>query len=325
MMNRTVSVCILTMFAVLAFSLGIDRFRDWGSTQAAEAHQTTMLVSDAVMIVADAGADVAAVVANPEAQLPVVHPAPIKAAPLADTPADDAGLFTLIMTGKYLAAVGVFLVLFVSALRSVLSTRVPWFATKPGGYLLGFGSATLLYLGAAWQQGAGVTLALFATALAAGWTAAGSWEHFLDLITWLKTKPPMAQATAAGMAAILICGVALSAASTGCRLEQVAQHAIVDCTKANEGELKATADALWDALAHGASWSVVEDKAIGAGVTIGGCALALTVQRYGDQGAQSFTGQSVATGAREDAHRALEDFRAKHAGGATFRTAGGDL
>lgn len=144
-------------------------------------------------------------------------------------PADDGGFLGLLMTGKYLPAVGAFLILFVAGLRSVLALRVAWFATKVGGYALGFGSAVLLYLGAAWQSGAGITVGLFAAALGAGWAAAGGWEHLMDLVDWMRSKKPTVQPTAIVLVTTLACLIMGGAVVQACGPVKQAGQAIIDC------------------------------------------------------------------------------------------------
>lgn len=124
-------------------------------------------------------------------------------ASVATSPADDpAGtalqLLQLIKEGRALPAVGAGLCLAVAAARAGLGAWVtPWFKTKLGGYVLGFGSASALYLGTSFLAGQGVTLSLLLYAIGVGWTAAGGLETFRDVLGALgiiKT-PAAARAT----------------------------------------------------------------------------------------------------------------------------------
>src|ERR1051326_1061780 len=98
-------------------------------------------------------------------------------------------LLTLITAGKYLPAVGLCLVALVGAMRAGIGAYVPWLRTKIGGYALGFGSAVLLYVGTSLEAGSGISIGLFGSALAAGWTAAGGWEHMRDILNWFRCGP----------------------------------------------------------------------------------------------------------------------------------------
>ena len=246
-------------------------------------------------------------------------------------------LLDMIMQGKYLPAVGAVLVLVVAGLRFGGGKLFPWLTTKAGGYVLGFGTSALLYLGTAWESGTSMSLGLFTAALAAGWTAAGGWEHLTDLITWLRNptaKLPVAVSPtgsqqgspgAAVGAALVLLGVA-GCLALGAGLMQAcepAKHAgvvVIDCTLADAQQTAALLDELKPILAgNPINWSAVEEKAINAGETIGGCVLATLVQ--------DALGGTKATQANTSwaARGALEDFRSKHANGAIFHTKKGDL
>jgi hypothetical protein len=250
---------------------------------------------------------------------------------VADPPTPDSGGFLgLIMTGKWIPAVGAFLIAFVAAVRTIGATKIPWLKTKAGGIVLGFGSAALLYLGAAWQAGADTTMGLFGAALAAGWAAAGGWEHISDLIAWLRPTPPaVPKAIADGLspsgrtaiqAAIVVGGISVCIGLGGllvqaCAPVKNAGTVVIDCTKASAAQTAALLDQLKPLLSgERVDWAEVEGKAIEAGETIGGCVLAELVQGY--------LGGVKATPVGESwtARNALEDFRTHHANGATFHT-----
>jgi hypothetical protein len=101
----------------------------------------------------------------------------------------------------------------------------------------------------------------------------------------------------------------------------VVVNAVIDCTAQNQDQIKSLI-AEFRPLITGDSpdWSAVYQRAKNAGKAIGGCALAELVQDY--------LGNRNAPPPRADswnALRALEEFRAKEAGGATFHTTLGDL
>lgn len=115
--------------------------------------------------------------------------------------------------------------------------------------------------------------------------------------------------------ALISCGPAAPVIAAGGAI-------IVDCISQDRDQIVALGAALWNAVMHGASWSEVEKQAIANGETIGGCALAETVQKYlapppGRAAPDPDSGRA--------ARAALEDFRGKHARGATFKTPAGDL
>lgn len=96
-------------------------------------------------------------------------------------------LIDMLMSGKYIPAVGVFLISVVAVARAGLGVWVPWFKTRSGGYVLGFGSAAVLYLGSSMQAGK-LSPGIAFAALGAGWAAAGGWEHLGDLTSWLRSR-----------------------------------------------------------------------------------------------------------------------------------------
>ena len=140
---------------------------------------------------------------------------------------NDANTFLqLLTTGQYLPAVGIALIAVVAVARFTLAMRWPWFSTKVGGYVLGFGSATVLYVGAAWRDGAGMSVGLFAAALAAGWVAAGGWETLRDILGGLRTKAPPTS-TVLVVAAALLLGVSSCRHVKGAGVR--AAQGFVDC------------------------------------------------------------------------------------------------
>ncbi len=223
-----------------------------------------------------------------------------------------------ITTGKYLPAVGVALIAIVSLARAGLATRWPWFAGQIGGYVLGYGAAAALYVGAALRDGAGLSLGLFGAALAAGWAAAGGFEHFRDVLTSLRKVPPAPpRAVVVSMAMLISLVVGCSSCKT--IADSKPGSAIIDCTVANMAQLDALKKDLAVLLQGTPDWSAILQHAKGAGVTIGGCVLAELVQSY-------LGGRKAVTSDESwSARRALEEFRSEMAGGATFKTSAGNL
>lgn len=207
-------------------------------------------------------------------------------------------LIDLLMTGKYMAAVGGFLIAAVTAMRAGLGRFFPWFSTKAGGYVMGFGSAALLYLGVSFYDGKSLSLGVIAAALAAGWTAAGGWEHLSDLLSWLRPaapQPPVAvvagqePAKSPGAAlpvvlALLIgsgCMVTGGLVISACSAAKNVGTIVIDCAKADAAETSKLLDALKPLLSgQPISWSSIESTAFAAGETIGGCVLAELVESH---------------------------------------------
>ena len=97
---------------------------------------------------------------------------------------------------------------------------------------------------------------------------------------------------------------------------------VVDCLVQDQGKLVELVGSLWSVFAGGGTWSDVEAQAIAAGKDLGGCALAEVVEEYlapprGRAAPPAESGRA--------ARAALEDFRSRVAGGATFKTASGNL
>jgi len=95
---------------------------------------------------------------------------------------------------------------------------------------------------------------------------------------------------------------------------------VIDCTLADSKQTAALLDELKPILSgNPINWSAIEDKAINAGETIGGCVLAQLVQdALGGVKATQTNNSWAAKGA-------LEDFRARYANGAIFHTQKADL
>lgn len=97
-------------------------------------------------------------------------------------------LLGMLRSGRYLPAVGAVLVLLVTAVRRGLLKGWGPAQTKLGGYIVGFGTATLLFVGVALAASAPVTAGLILNALGAGLAASGGWEAFLDVLSFAKSK-----------------------------------------------------------------------------------------------------------------------------------------
>lgn len=96
--------------------------------------------------------------------------------------------------------------------------------------------------------------------------------------------------------------------------------AIVDCVSADRAQINSLLGEFQPLLGTGSmDWPAVYQRAKTAGTTIGGCFVAELVQHYLGGKMAPATGDGVA------ARQTLEDFRAKEAGNATFRTSYGDL
>lgn len=122
--------------------------------------------------------------------LPILLLPALAAAQAGTTPTDAltlaAQLYAFIRTGHGTAAAGVALLMVAWGLRSGLGAQWAFWKKPIGGYLLGFGLPAILYLGTALESNNPFTLTLLGNALAAGWVAAGQWEHLRDVLTALR-------------------------------------------------------------------------------------------------------------------------------------------
>lgn len=134
-----------------------------------------------------------------------------------------AQFYDFARSGRGTAAVGVALMILVWGLRNGLGAKWSWFKTPIGGYVLGFGLPTIVYLGSGLMAEQPVTFSMFLNAAGAGWIAAGGWEHLRDLMTSLK-KPPTPTVVAAATVALLL----LSACAGSTREKTI--HATYDTT-----------------------------------------------------------------------------------------------
>ena len=133
-------------------------------------------------------------------------------------------------------------------------------------------------------------------------------------------KAPQAGRVMLSIVAVLaLTGLVVTAAlgTAGCSGVKAAETAVIDCTKASQPAIESLILEFRTLLQGDApNWSAVESRAIAAGETIGGCALAELIAGM----AKPAIARSVDPG-----RATLEDFRSRVAGGATFHTATGDL
>lgn len=237
----------------------------------------------------------------------------------------DTTLIDLILDGKYLPAVGAALVLIVGLLRYTLTKLTStWFSTKFGGYVLAYGAAFALYLGTAWQAGEPADAHIIFAALVAAITSSGLLDHWRDILSVAKKTPPAVGGAVSAL--LIILGTACTACPGTAPTGGSVTNAVVDCAHGGI-DVQDKIDGLIAEMAKflvGGSpdWTHVEALAVIGGIQVGGCALAQVVDDWitkkslhdGDAVAQTRLARST-----------LEDYRTKHAGGASFRTAHGDL
>ena len=229
-------------------------------------------------------------------------------------------LLTFLTSGKYLPAIGAALVLAVGLARAGLAKKWAWFASQTGGYVLAWGSTTVLYVGTSLEQGQ-LTWAVAWHALIAGFVASGIYTHWQDLVTAAKKVPPPGPLPTAILLSIVI-GLSFGfAGGCGATPPKPIQDA-VDCTKAAGPQLIGEEE---QCTLMVPDWAKVESCATAAasraGWDVGTCIVADLVQQY-------LTSKGAATAAPENtkaAHDLLEKVRAEHAGGKSIKTAHGAL
>lgn len=115
-------------------------------------------------------------------------------APVAEDPTDKGStglamdLYTKIKSGEWLPAFGLFLLLLVRILIWGLAKMWGWFDSKPGRYLVAFGSALTITVATATIAGEALSFALLAAGLSAAFVASGELEGLSDFWGWLKRK-----------------------------------------------------------------------------------------------------------------------------------------
>ncbi len=122
---------------------------------------------------------------------------------------------------------------------------------------------------------------------------------------------------------VLIAALVLVTCGVSCGPAKVASQAVIDCVAADRAQITAVMLSFTPLISGDApDWLGVENRAIAAGETIGGCALAELVQGF----LAPPVGRAAPAASNGNlARAALEDFRTQHAGGATFHTPVGDL
>ncbi len=242
---------------------------------------------------------------------------------------DTDRFIDLLLTGQYLPAIGLMLVAFVAAARAGLVKLSPWFATKPGGYLVGFSSAAILFLAAALEAGRMPTLGIIAGALGAGWAASGGFEMIRDLFAYLRRKKletgietDDTQKKVRPVALVLLVAMLLGACGSRPYLPPVT-HPIIDCAQAQRRPIIDAAVAeLWPAGGQAPDIERIKQAAIARGVELGGCIFSAFVQRYLAPAPGTAVPPPECAIAVKDA---FEQYRNSHANNATFRHPGGDL
>lgn len=241
--------------------------------------------------------------------------------PSLEIPEDTlADLISFARSGKGRLAIGAAIVLLVWLLRKHILHRIAWFQTQRGGYVASFGTTLLLYVSGG--LGAGVfSVDLIADALATGFTAGHQHELVGDLAAAAKRRAVSAAQvllvllTTIGTAGLVVVTLA-TAGSCGAWQKSGAGQALIDCTVQNQVRVEAVGAELKPLVTSG-DWGGFYDRAKDAGIAIGGCAAAQVVQEF-------LSGRR-ATPETWKARDTFERFRAELAGGATYRTAQGDL
>jgi hypothetical protein len=227
---------------------------------------------------------------------------------LGASPDDPEGLFVqmygFIKNGEHLPAVGAGVMLFVWLLRwghTKLPAPIgPFFKTKLGGYLLGFGTAANVYLGTALMANKGWTIGLLVQAVGVGFTAAGSWDAVKDLMK--KDAGTKAVITTLTLALLVV-------SVTACRpIKQEGGRIggdVVDCTVGELVNLGGLIPTILPSLGEAPEWNVVAAQLEQAGGRVGTCVLAMLVDRWRSNAKLATPEGSVAADA------ALKAFKAK--------------
>lgn len=117
--------------------------------------------------------------------------------------------------------------------------------------------------------------------------------------------------------------VALSIAFAGCPCKKdpvVVAHVVIDCLAQNQADMAALAATLLPLIASG-DWTQFYERAKQAGVDIGGCVAADLINKY----LAPPPGNAAPTPEQGQAARATMDKLRADFGGATFKTAQGEL
>lgn len=237
-------------------------------------------------------------------------------APVDDPASMIAQLYEFMRTGRGTMAVGIANLLVVWVLRNLLAKKISWFGTMLGGYVLGFGTAALEYVGVALYSEASITLGLFLNAVGAGFTASGGWEALRDVLTAARKPPKIAAVTML----LIVAGLCV-APGCGPISPKPAVAAAIDCVSAERERVDALLNEFVPLVMGGsANWSVIYQRAKQAGASIGGCFLGELVNAYlGGRRAPESVDESWT------ARLTLEKFRQEELRGATLHTKQGDL
>jgi len=194
---------------------------------------------------------------------------------------------------------------------------------------------TVLYASGALTTSTALAIAGMAAAIlgALGYTvsrglvkAAASRAGVVVVSSVVSDTAPTRSTRASASSLVLALVIGLGVTQPGCTsvpAPVAAAGAIaVDCIVADQAQIGQLAESFVNAIFAGGSWSRVEQEAIAAGKTVGGCALAEAVEKY--------LAPPRGRAAPDPEHgllarRALEHYRSTQAGGATFHTQLGDL
>lgn len=233
-------------------------------------------------------------------------------------------LMNFLLTGHWLPAIGIALVFVVGLLRMGLPKLWSGFGTKIGGYATAYVCAFGLYLGTAFQSGTPISGQLLMSAFSAALGASGVLDHWRDIITLISTPKKIIATTS--VIALLFCISCSDCAGTKPTGGSVITS-VVDCA-APGGDLtgRIETEALkMAALAFGPDinkWSEIETLAVNDGLTIGGCAFAKVVNDWITKKSLASASSTIEVNEAKDV---FEKYRATYAGGATFRSAAGDM
>jgi hypothetical protein len=179
-------------------------------------------------------------------------------------------VYQYVRDGSHLPAVGAVLMLVVWAMRAGLGKVHPWFKKPIGGYLIGFGSATLAFVGPAFIAGQAVTIGLITQAIGTGFAASGKWEGLRDAIAKMKKAPVVPP-----VALLLILTLA------GCNhWATPSKTDVLDCTKGELAALPGVVPLILPTLGEKPDWKVISAQLEGAGTRVATCMLANLVDRW---------------------------------------------
>lgn len=190
-------------------------------------------------------------------------------------------IYKFVRDGSHLPAIGTALMLVVWALRGGVR-KLPkigaWFNKPIGGYVLGFSTATLAFVGPALIAGQVVTFGLITQAIGTGFAASGSWEGFRDMITKVKKSGP------ASLAAMVMLTLIVLSALPGCgafkKEANEVRKDLLDCTVGDLASLDGLVPTILPTLGEAPDWKVVSAQLEAAGSRVGTCVFASLVDRW---------------------------------------------